>query len=79
MGQPTAWRAEEKGIDVLMALDIAIRARDDHYDVAVVVSIVLLSPACSVLSVPRDSQSCETLKSARNWNSSTTGTAPKRP
>ena len=38
MGQPTAWRAEEKGIDVLMALDIAIRARDDHYDVAVVVS-----------------------------------------
>lgn len=29
---------EEKGIGVLMALDIAIRARDDHYDVAVVVS-----------------------------------------
>ena len=38
MGRPTAWRAEEKGIDVLMAIDIAIRARDDHYDVAVVVS-----------------------------------------
>ena len=26
MGKPTAWRAEEKGIDVLMALDIAIGA-----------------------------------------------------
>ena len=38
MGQPTQWRAEEKGIDVMMALDIAISARDDVYDVAVVVS-----------------------------------------
>lgn len=38
MGKPTAWRAEEKGIDVLMALDIAIGARDSHYDVAVVMS-----------------------------------------
>ena len=38
MGSPTAWRAEEKGIDVMMALDIAIGARDDAYGVAVVVS-----------------------------------------
>jgi len=38
MGQPTAWRAEEKGIDVLMALDIAIGAREARYDVAVVMS-----------------------------------------
>ncbi len=38
MGQPRAWRAEEKGIDVMMALDIAIGARDDTYDVAVVAS-----------------------------------------
>ena len=38
MGKPTAWRAEEKGIDVMMALDIAIGARDDVYDVAVVAS-----------------------------------------
>lgn len=36
--QPTRWRAKEKGIDVLMALDIALGARDDRYDVAVVVS-----------------------------------------
>ena len=38
MNKPTAWRAEEKGIDVMMALDIAIGARDDAYDVAVVAS-----------------------------------------
>ena len=38
MGRATAWQAREKGIDVLMALDIAIGARDDDYDVAVVVS-----------------------------------------
>ncbi len=38
MGEPTSWRAEEKGIDVMMALDIALEARDDAYDVAVVVS-----------------------------------------
>ena len=38
MGQPSAWRAEEKGIDVLMALDIAIGARDGRFDAAVVMS-----------------------------------------
>ena len=38
MNKPTAWRAEEKGIDVMMALDIAIGARDQAYDVAVVAS-----------------------------------------
>ena len=38
MGKATAWRAQEKGIDVVMALDIAIGARDDRYDVAVVMS-----------------------------------------
>ena len=38
MGKPIRWRGEEKGIDVLMALEIAIGARDDLYDVAVVVS-----------------------------------------
>lgn len=38
MNEPSAWRAEEKGIDVLMALDIGIGARDDAYDVAVVAS-----------------------------------------
>lgn len=32
------WRAEEKGIDVLMALAIALGAREDTYDVGVVVS-----------------------------------------
>lgn len=37
-GKPSQWRAEEKGIDVLMALDVAIGARDDRYDVAVVAS-----------------------------------------
>lgn len=37
-GHPTRWRAQEKGIDVLMALDIALGARDDRYDVAVIVS-----------------------------------------
>ncbi len=34
MGKPIGWRAEEKGIDVMMALDIALGARDDLYDVA---------------------------------------------
>ena len=49
MGRPAAWRAEEKGIDVLMALDIAIGARDDAYDVAVVVSADTdLAPAIEV-------------------------------
>jgi len=37
-GQPTKWRTREKGIDVLMALDIALGAREDLYDVAVIVS-----------------------------------------
>ena len=37
-GKPSRWRAEEKGIDVLIALDIAIGARDDSYDVAVLAS-----------------------------------------
>lgn len=37
-GRPSAWRAEEKGIDVMMALDIAIGARDGVFDAAVVVS-----------------------------------------
>ena len=37
-GAPSAWRGEEKGINVLIALDIALGARDDRYDVAVVVS-----------------------------------------
>lgn len=36
--QPTKWRAKEKGIDVLMALDIALGACGDRYDVAIVVS-----------------------------------------
>ena len=49
MGRPTAWHAEEKGIDVMMALDIAIGARDDAYDVAVVVSADSdLAPAIEV-------------------------------
>ena len=49
MGRPAAWRAEEKGIDVMMALDIAIGARDDAYDVAVVVSADTdLAPAIEV-------------------------------
>lgn len=37
-GAPSEWRGQEKGIDVLMALDIVLGARDDRYDVAVVVS-----------------------------------------
>ena len=37
-GAPSEWRGEEKGIDVLIALDTALGARDGHYDVAVVVS-----------------------------------------
>ena len=49
VGRPAAWRAEEKGIDVMMALDIAISARDDAYDVAVVVSADTdLAPAIEV-------------------------------
>ena len=34
-GAPSEWRGEEKGIDVLIALDIVLGARDDRYDVAV--------------------------------------------
>ena len=37
-GRPSRWREQEKGIDVLITLDIAIGARDNRYDVAVVVS-----------------------------------------
>lgn len=37
-GRAVAWRPEEKGIDVMLALDVAIGARDDQFDVAVVVS-----------------------------------------
>lgn len=37
-GRPSRWRGEEKGIDVQIALDIAIGAWDDSYDVAVVAS-----------------------------------------
>ena len=37
-GKPIAWRGEEKGVDVMMALSIAIGAIKDWYDVAVVVS-----------------------------------------
>ena len=37
-GTPSEWRAEEKGIDVLIALDIALGALDDRYDIAVLVS-----------------------------------------
>ncbi|MCY3806306.1 MAG: NYN domain-containing protein [bacterium] len=37
-GAPSEWRGQEKGIDVLMAIDIALGARDDRYDVAVIVS-----------------------------------------
>ena len=49
VGRPAAWRAEEKGIDVMMALDIVIGARDDAYDVAVVVSADTdLAPAIEV-------------------------------
>ncbi|MDE0116331.1 MAG: NYN domain-containing protein [bacterium] len=49
LGKPTAWRAEEKGIDVLTALDIAIGARDDNYDIAVVMSADSdLAPAIEV-------------------------------
>ena len=32
------WTAQEKGIDVLMALEMAMGARDNLYDIAVVVS-----------------------------------------
>ena len=38
LGRPSRWRGQEKGIDVLIALDIAIGARDNCYDVAVVAS-----------------------------------------
>lgn len=37
-GRAAAWRGEEKGVDVLMALHIALGARDDLYDTAVVLS-----------------------------------------
>ncbi len=37
-GRATAWRSDEKGIDVLMALAVALDARDDLYDVGIVVT-----------------------------------------
>ena len=37
-GRVVRWRGEEKGVDVLLALHLALGARDDQYDVAVVVS-----------------------------------------
>lgn len=38
-GRPTAWdKGEEKGIDVLLALDVALGAVRDEYDVAIIVS-----------------------------------------
>lgn len=48
-GRPTSWRSGEKGIDVLMALAIALGARDNRYDVGVVVSADSdLAPAIDV-------------------------------
>lgn len=48
-GRETDWNAEEKGIDVLMALAIALGARDNLYDVGVVVSADSdLAPAIDV-------------------------------
>lgn len=38
MGRAIRWRAQEKGVDVMMALDIAIGARDALYDVGIIVS-----------------------------------------
>jgi hypothetical protein len=37
-GRATEWKAREKGIDVLVALDMAMGAVNDAYDVAVLVS-----------------------------------------
>lgn len=37
-GRAIQWRAQEKGVDVLLALDVALGARDDLYDTAVIVS-----------------------------------------
>ncbi|MCY3861548.1 MAG: NYN domain-containing protein [bacterium] len=37
-GQKPKWTAEEKGVDVMMALDISIGARNDVYDVAIIAS-----------------------------------------
>ena len=37
-GRKSKWRAQEKGVDVMLALDISIGARTDVYDVAVVFS-----------------------------------------
>lgn len=37
-GGPTKWQPQEKGIDVMLALDLAIGARNDAYEVAVVFS-----------------------------------------
>jgi len=37
-GRRTGWRPQEKGIDVMLALDLAIGARNSTYDVAVVFS-----------------------------------------
>ena len=52
-GEVVSWRAEEKGIDVMIALDIALDARDDAYDVAVVVSAD--SDLVPAIEVARDS------------------------
>ncbi len=37
-GRKAKWVAQEKGVDVMMALDISIGARSNSYDVAIVVS-----------------------------------------
>lgn len=37
-GNPTAWEAREKGIDVIMAIDMVMGASRDEYDVATLVS-----------------------------------------
>lgn len=37
-GQPTKWKAQEKGIDVLIALKMVTGANHDEYDVAVLMS-----------------------------------------
>ena len=70
-GKPVRWRGEEKGIDVLIALDVAIGARDDCYDVAVVVSADTdLIPAIEVAL--RAGKRVETA----TWSSKTLRTKP---
>ena len=69
-GAPSAWRSEEKGIDVLIALDIALGARDGRYDVAVVVSADTdLVPALEVaLAAGRQVETATWVGSAsRQW------------